>query len=281
MRLTKYFPNKSKLFFIGAGLLLVLCISVIDARIPPEISLSIFYLIPVAITTWYAGEAAGIFVSLICAIAWSIANEFYGISHPESGLIPYWNTAVRLGFFLTLTYLLSELRSALEREKKLARTDYTTGVANRRLFYELTHLEIKRACRYGHPLSVAFIDIDNFKEVNDKLGHKIGDKVLKAVARTIADNIRETDLIARMGGDEFALLLPGTGYEPSQIVFERVQKQLSEIMRSQQWPVTFSIGAITFMSSPKTVDEMIEKTDYLMYGVKNNGKNRIEHKIEF
>jgi diguanylate cyclase (GGDEF)-like protein len=281
VRLTKYFPNKSKLFFIGTGLLLLFCIAVIDALVPPKISLSIFYLIPVTLTTWYVGEAAGIFISLSCAIAWTIANELHGFSSDNSGLIPYWNTAVRLGFFLTTTYLLSELRSALEREKKLARTDSTTGVANQRLFYELTHLELKRACRYGHPLTVAFIDIDDFKKINDKLGHKVGDKVLRKVAETISANIRETDIIARIGGDEFALLLPGTGYEPSQIVLERVQRQFLENMQAKQWSVTCSMGAITFMSSPKSVDEIIEKADYLMYVVKNGGKNRIEHKIEF
>lgn len=280
MRLTKYLENKSKFFLINLGLLLVLLIGGIDYLISADVSLSIFYLIPICLTTWYAGEAAGIWISIASSLAWFIANEVLGQSpHTHPG-IPYWDAAVRFGFYLVTTYLLSELRSSRNREQKLARTDSITGIANKRLFYELTNLEIQRATRYGHPITLAFIDIDNFKNINDRLGNKIGDKLLQEVAQTIHGNIRGTDIIARLGGDEFALLLPGTGYEPSQIVIERVQKQLVETVEYHQWPVSFSIVAITFMNHPKSVDEMIEKADFLMYTVKTSGKNRIEHNIE-
>jgi diguanylate cyclase (GGDEF)-like protein len=281
VRLTKYLENQSKFVLITLGLLLLLLIAGIDALISPDVSLSIFYLIPISFTTWYLGEAAGIWISIASAIAWFIANEVIGQSTHSHPGIPYWNAAVRFGFYLVTTYLLSELRSSRDREKKLARTDSITGIANQRLFDELTNLEIQRSSRYGHPITLAFIDIDNFKGVNDKLGHKIGDKILQEVAQTIYGNIRATDIIARLGGDEFALLLPGTGYEPSQIVVERVQKQLVETVEYHQWPVSFSIVAITFMSAPKSVDEMIEKVDFLMYTLKNSGKNRIEHNVEY
>ena len=281
MRLTKYLENQSKFFLLTLGLLLVLFIGGIDYRVSADISLSIFYLIPIALTTWYVGEAPGIFISIVSAIAWFVANEFLGESiHAHPG-IGYWNAAVRFGFYLVTTYLLSELRSSREREKKLARTDSITGIANRRLFYELTQMEIQRASRYGHPITGVFIDIENFKNVTDKLGHKIGDKLLQEVAQTIHGNIRGTDIIARLGGDEFALLLPGTGYEPSQIVIERLYKQLVEAVEYHQWPVSFTVVAITFMSHPKSVDEMIEKGDFLMYTVKNSGKQGIEHHIEY
>ena len=281
MRLTKYLENQSKFFLLTLGLLLVLFIGGIDYLVTADISLSIFYLIPIALTTWYVGEAAGIFISIVSAIAWFIANEFLGESGHAHGGIPYWNAAVRFGFYLVTTYLLSELRSSREREKKLARTDSITGIANRRLFYELTEIEIQRASRYGHPITLAFIDIDNFKNVNEKLGHKIGDKLLQEVAQTIHGNIRGTDIIARLEGDEFALLLPGTGYEPSQIVIERLHKQLVEAVEYHQWHVSFSLVAITFMSHPKSVDEMIEKADFLMYKLKNSGNQGIEHSIEY
>jgi diguanylate cyclase (GGDEF)-like protein len=281
VRLTKYLENQSKFFLLTLGLLLVLLIGGIDYLVAADVSLSIFYLIPIAFTTWYAGEAAGIFISICSAIAWFIANEFMGkLVHDLAG-IPYWNAAVRFGFYLVTTYLLSELRSSLEREKNLARTDSITGIANRRLFYELTQLEIQRASRYGHPITLVFIDIDNFKDVNNKLGDKMGDKLLQEVAQTLHGNIRGTDIIARIEGDEFALLLPGTGYEPSQIVIERLQKQLVEAVEYHQWSVSFTIVAITFMCHPKSVDEMIEKADFLMYKVKNSGNQGIEHNIEY
>ena len=280
MSLTKYLENQSKFVVITLGLLLLLLIGGIDAIISADVSLSIFYLIPISFTTWYAGEAAGIWISIASSIAWFIANEVIGQSTHEHPGIPYWNAAVRFGFYLVTTYLLSELRTSREREKKLARTDSVTGIANRKLFDELSNLEIQRSFRYGHPITLVFIDIDNFKLVNNKLGKKIGDKLLQEVAQTIYGNIRSTDIIARLGGDEFALLLPGTGYEPSQIVVERVQKQLVETVEYHQWPVSFSVGVITFMTAPKSVEEMIEKADFLMYTVKTSGKNRMEHKIE-
>ncbi len=280
MRLTKYLEHQSKFVVITLGLLLLVLIAGIDAIISADVSLSIFYLIPISFTTWYAGEVAGIWISIASSIAWFIANEVIGQSTHEHPGIPYWNAAVRFGFYLVTTYLLSELRTSRDREKKLARTDSVTGIANRKLFDELSNLEIQRSFRYGHPITLVFIDIDNFKVVNNKLGNKIGDKLLQEVAQTIYGNIRSTDIIARLGGDEFALLLPGTGYEPSQIVVERVQKQLVETVEYHQWPVSFSVGVITFMTAPKSVEEMIEKADFLMYTVKTSGKNRMEHKIE-
>ena len=280
MRLSQYLENQSKFVLIIFGFLLVLLIAAIDNLVTPDISLSIFYLIPVSLTTWFAGEAAGIATSLVSAIAWLVSNELVGQTYHSHPGVPYWNAAVRFVFYLVTTYLLSELRTSLDREKKLARTDSTTGIANRRLFYELTNIEIQRSIRYGHPITVSFIEIEDFKNVNN-LGKKMGNKLLKEVAQTIYGNIRATDLTAKLSGDEFAVLLPGTGYEPSQIVIERLQKNLSETVEYHQWAVSFSIGSITFMSPPKSVDEMIEKLDFLMYTLKTSGKNKIEHKTEY
>lgn len=172
----------------------------------------------------------------------------------------------------------SELRSALERESRLSRTDPATGVANRRLFVEFAKLEIETAHKYKHPLTVVYIDIDNFKIINDTCGHHTGDRVLQTVAETIKDSLRETDVVARLGGDEFAILLPKSEYEPAQIVIRRVQKRLLESMERQKLSTTFSIGAVTFTQPPSSVDEMLKQADSLMYLVKNNGKNQIEHR---
>lgn len=277
----KFLENTPKSLVLTLGLLLVGLIAAIDYFIPPDISTSIFYIIPVCFTTWFAGERAGIFLSIISAIAWFVTNS--NVPETDSQILPaihYWNASVRLGFFLTISYLLSELKSALKREQKLIRTDGITGVANRRLFSELAIIEIKRSRRYGHPLTIAYIDIDDFKNINNYGGYKIGDLVLQTIAQTIKNAVRETDIVARMGGDEFALLLPGIGYETAQAVVARVQNQLIEIMDENKWPATFSIGAITFINPPETVEDAIEKVDYLMYCIKNDGKNKLEHILE-
>lgn len=278
-RIIKYLENQSKPVLIGLGLFLVLVIGFIDYLIPPDISTSIFYLIPVAMTTWFVGKNTGVLISIASAIAWFIGNET-SKGYQLTSIIPYWNASVRLGFFLTIAYLLSELKSSLNRERKMARTDEVTGVANKRLFLELATMEVKKSRRYGHPFTVAYIDLDNLKNINEHGGSKIGEQVLKTVAQTIKATIRETDIIARLGGDEFALLLPGLAYEPAHIVISRVQNKLALTMEQKVWPLTFTIGAITFINTPESVDEIIEKADYLMYCIKNNGKNVIQHTIE-
>jgi len=278
VNITQYLENKPKYFLIVLGLLLVLILGFIDYLIPPNISVSIFYLIPIFITTWFAGEKSGIVICIASAIAWFIANKT--LEESSLTVIHYWNASVRLGFFLTVNYLLSELKSARQREKTLARTDPTTGVANRQLFTDLATFEIKRARRYGHPFTLAYIDVDDFKNINKYGSYQIGDRLLLTLAQTIKKTIRDTDILALIGGDEFALLLPGIGYETAHTVIARVQQQLVDTMDENKWPATFSIGAITFLNPPDSVDEVVEKADYLMYCIKNEGKNRTEHIIE-
>jgi len=148
-------------------------------------------------------------ISIASAITWLIADFTSGHIYSHSA-IPYWNMSVRLGTFLIITFLLSTLKSALEHEKELARTDSLTGIANRRYFIELANMEINRACRYKHPFTIVHIDLDNLKAVNDRFGHSTGDTVLRLVVNTIQNNIRATDIVARLGGDEFVILLPET-----------------------------------------------------------------------
>jgi diguanylate cyclase (GGDEF)-like protein len=126
---------------------------------------------------------------------------------------------------------------------------------------------------------VVCIDLDNFKIVNDCFGHSTGDILLRLVAHTIQQNIRVTDTVARLGGDEFAILLPETGRNVAEAILQKVQKINLEIMRRHGWPVTLSIGVVTFTSPPSTVDETLRISDQLMYSAKNNGKNSIQYEV--
>ncbi|HYE66125.1 MAG TPA: diguanylate cyclase, partial [Pyrinomonadaceae bacterium] len=171
------------------------------------------------------------------------------------------------------------LKKALEHEKKLARTDFLTGVANERYFYELVGAEIKRAGRYKHPFTVAYLDIDNFKNVNDRFGHGEGDSLLRLVADSVKSSIRSADVVARLGGDEFAVLLPETGFEPAQIVIGKVQKSLLEAVRRKGLSVTVSIGVVTCPSSSCTIDEIMKLADAQMYSVKHSVKGMIKHVV--
>jgi diguanylate cyclase (GGDEF)-like protein len=154
--------------------------------------------------------------------------------------------------------------------------DPLTRVANPRGFHEKAQREIEIAKRYGHPFTVAYLDLDNFKVVNDSLGHSTGDDLLVRVAELIGGSIRETDVLARLGGDEFAILFSETGSEAAQKVMARIEGEISREMQVKGWPVTLSVGLVTFVAPPESVDEMLQKADGLMYEAKASGKNIVK-----
>jgi diguanylate cyclase (GGDEF)-like protein len=176
--------------------------------------------------------------------------------------------------------LLSRLRLSLYIEKKLARSDPLTGAANGRTFYESVSLAVERALRAERPITVAYLDLDNFKWLNDRLGHSAGDEALCDLVASINRDIRVTDLLARLGGDEFALLLPDCGADDAKALLERMRARFGDTMAGKKWPVTLSIGAMTFAKPPRDVDAMVRSVDELMYKAKKTGKNRIVHASE-
>ena len=130
-----------------------------------------------------------------------------------------------------------------------------------------------RARRTGHALSLSYLDLDGFKSINDERGHDEGDRVLKAVAEVLRDAVRVTDTAARLGGDEFAVLLPETGLEQARVVVRKLRERLLARMEAEGWPVTVSIGTVSYARAPASVDELVSRADELMYGVKKSGKN--------
>ena len=281
MNVNEFFQRHSRIFIVAFGGALVLLLGLIDYVTGPDFSFVVFYLLPVFLVTWFAGRRAGITISLMSGIAWFLADVLTMVegTHPS---IPYLNLASKLGFFLLVNYTVSSLRTALERERDMARTDYLTQVANSRYFSDIASQEIKRAGRYQHPFTVAYLDIDDFKRINDRWGHSTGDELLALVADTIRTNIRSTDAVARLGGDEFVLLLPETGYTAAAVVMQKVHLSLLSAMEQKAWPVTFSIGVVTFRTPPDSVDGMLKVADAFMYSVKHAGKNGIKHReIEY
>ena len=259
------------------GFIFVAAVGVVDFLTGSEIAFSVFYLIPIVLVTWFSGRNLGLATSAISTIASLVADALSGQSYSQPAIL-YWNTTVRLGFFVIVTLLLPALKT-LEREKEISRIDYLTGAANRRLFFEVAQRELDRAQRYGRPFTIAYVDLDGFKTMNDQFGHKIGDEILCAVARRAKSNLRKSDMLARLGGDEFVLLLPETDQDAAKIAVSKIQCALLDEMRRNDWPVTFSIGALTCLDANITTDELIKRADDLMYAVKDNGKNGIRYAV--
>jgi diguanylate cyclase (GGDEF)-like protein len=243
-----------------------------------DYSLIIFYLIPVSLTAWFVSQGCGVFFCLL-AVAVRIVVEESSISFNFShSTLHYWNEIIELLFLLIMSVLFSALKKNLENEKTLASHDPLTGALNRRSFFDLAEHEINRSRRYDLPLTAAYIDLDNFKEINDSLGHRTGDEVLLTVVSAIKTNIRSTDILARFGGDEFVILLPETSGEAAISFLNKIHDHLNDTVTEKNWPITFSIGAATYIETPKSIDEVVQKVDELMYSVKRSSKNRLIHR---
>jgi diguanylate cyclase (GGDEF)-like protein len=268
--------SKPSYVLVLAGFVLTGLIGVVDFLMGYEMAFSVFYVLPVALVTWLTSRRLGLMTSLAGAFVWLGADVATG--HPYSyPLIPIWNTLIRLAFFVIITLLLSALKRTTEREREFARIDNLTGAVNPRFFYDLAQMEIDRFQRYEHPFTLAYIDLDNFKTVNDQFGHPKGDQVLRIVASSARKYLRKTDVIARLGGDEFALLLPETNEESARVALSKIQDGLLEEMRLGNWPITFSIGVLTCSAAPHTTEELVRMADELMYSVKHDSKNSIKY----
>ena len=278
-----YLDRQSKTALVVFGLLLVILAGLLQ-YLTGSLAFLIYYLVPVGLVAWFVGRWPGMLTAVASAgvsgLAWLGASASGRGPVLQAGISLGTITAQFLFFLVILAYVLTTLKAALERAERLARTDYLTGVANARYFFELASAELARARRYERPLTLAYIDVDNFKGVNDRLGHSAGDAMLRVLAETIQGRIRRSDVIARLGGDEFALLLPEAGYEAAEAAMRKLRGYLSELAQERGWPVTFSMGVVTCVSPPDvTLDEMVKAADRLMYSVKRSGKNQIRHEI--
>ncbi len=155
-----------------------------------------------------------------------------------------------------------------------ARIDWLTRIPNRRAFTELLVTEIARYERTGVPFSVAYIDLDDFKAINDRFGYERGDLLLRKIVETVKRSLRQTDAVARLGGDEFAILFPASSIDAALPVMQRVRAEL-DALNQEGGSVTFSIGLGTFGRPGLSADEVTALCDSLMHRVKREGKKAL------
>lgn len=263
--------NAPKAVVVTGAVATIAVIGWIDRLTGVGLSLSLFYLVPIATVAWMFGRRTGLAMAALGTLVAAVGDLFMA---GHMGFTQYWNSGIRLGTFVMVAIVLARLRAALDNETMLARTDPLTGAANPRWFSDVAGAELFRSRRYGRPLSLAYVDLDNFKAVNDELGHSTGDQLLRLVAEIMARNVRPSDLVARLGGDEFAVLMPETDSDSASVAFHRIRDMMLEALREQGWQVTVSVG-ITEADGSQSVDDLIAAGDQLMYEAKRGGKDRI------
>ncbi len=163
------------------------------------------------------------------------------------------------------------LLAALSEVSRVARTDGLTGLANRRSFDEQLRAQLARAHRRETPVALVLIDLDHFKDVNDRYGHPVGDQLLKEFASVLTNSVRENHLVSRVGGEEFALILPGASGADAQSVADRIREQA----KAARLLTTGSAGVAVFPEDGGTVNELLRAADWALYAAKRTGRDRV------
>lgn len=247
-----------------------------DERTAPAVGMGIFYLVPVLVATWYDGVGWGIaFAALTMGLRASVevARAFEG-THP---LVPAWNSLAYVWLVGVAIFFLTRLKRTQDQLRDLATTDALTGVLNPRAFGERLAQELERNRRYGRQLAVLYLDLDDFKAVNDSHGHQTGDAVLRLVADAIRRAVRQVDIIGRLGGDEFAVAMPETDGTLAEAAAARLAGDIRTVFRGTP-SVTASIGLVACQGGgpeAAATEEVLRRADEAMYEAKRAGKDRV------
>lgn len=276
------------LILTAASVVLLGSMGWVDYLTGPDIGFSLFYILPVIAAGWYVGRRSAVVAAVTASLVWFAAD--YALRGEGWLPVSVWNGFTRLTLFLALGILVANQRrtqlalasanrsitEALLREEQLSRTDALTGLANVRAFLETVRRELERARRSRQSVCVAYLDLDNFKRVNDARGHQAGDELLQAVAVALREEVRGGDVPARLAGDEFAVLLWNASRAEVEKIGQRLVRRVAELgERYPELGLGASVGIAWFSAPPATEDEVIRAADEAMYRAKGAGKNRV------
>ncbi len=262
--------------FAGAllGLLLAAGAAAVHLLVLPFPQALALYLLPVILTGWVSGTAWGLFA----ALAGTAAFAAVGMRIGGGGLVTS-HAALDAGAALLAMGSVALLTGALRRDRdrlsRYARTDQLTGMDNMSSFMERAQNEMKRARRSRQPVSIAYIDIDNLKEINDLLGFLHGDRLLKAFAGDLHNHTRSSDVLARLGGDEFVIMFPETGVEQARGAAAKIHKSFQEVAARENCHATLTIGLLTVFNPEIELEAALKQASDLLLQAKGDGGNTV------
>jgi diguanylate cyclase (GGDEF)-like protein len=266
-------PTLRRILRLTAYVLLTLLVYWVNVATPPEARLGVLYVIPVLLVTWTEGLVWGIVfgiasITLREAVAW---NQM-PLDTPLGWRVG--NGAAYVAVVAIAMAGLQRLRKSQAQLARLVTQDVLTNVLNARAFAERLGQELERNRRYPRPLALIYMDLDNFKIINDTHGHQTGDAVLRLVADAMRTSVRTADVVGRLGGDEFAVLMPETDAQLADAAAKRLVASLRNVFKGTP-NVTASIGVVSCTATDASTDDLLRRADQAMYDAKKMGKDRV------
>jgi diguanylate cyclase (GGDEF)-like protein len=254
---------------------LVVALTAFKLTIGHSLTVIDFMFVPVVWVGWFSRARWCAYAVALTAAGLSVMVAV--VAETQASLPAAFASGIaRFALYLLVLGLLGMMRRERAGHQHAVATDQLTGAANGREFRAIALAEVERAQRHQRDLSLACVDVDDFKAINDRLGHPEGDHVLREVSHMMRSVVRASDTVARIGGDEFAILMPEISASPARAVIERVRGELSRLRTTDGEPVLCSIGLVTFDRPPKSLKELVAAGDELLYRAKDKGKDRIE-----
>lgn len=239
-----------------------------------EIHFLPLYLVPIFVGSWFVSRGAGVCLAVFGSLVWfaidAIGGRFY-----SSVWIAYWNLLMRTSVFILFAIMQAQLRAKLNELSKLASHDFLTGLPNGHAFYQLTAKEMDRA--FGlEPMTLACVDISGFKWINHRFGYPMGDQMICKIAHTIKQHVPRSELVGRMGGTSFAILLPNVASDAANLILQRLHDALNDERRKFSQPLTFFISAIACTKAPRTLAELMHEADAHMTRMKGGKRDSLQ-----
>jgi diguanylate cyclase (GGDEF)-like protein len=245
----------------------------VNAVTPPDARLGILYIIPVLLVTWTEGLLWGI----LFAVATTVLREAIAWEQLPADTPMVWRVVTALAYVAVLGVAMAGLQTLRRSQAQMARLiilDSLTNVLNARAFADRLGQELDRNRRYPRPLALMYMDLDNFKIINDTHGHQTGDAVLRLVADAMRSSVRQADVVGRLGGDEFAVLMPETDAPLADAAAKRLIAGLRNVFKGTP-NVTASIGVVSCTATDASTDDLLRRADQAMYDAKKSGKDRV------
>ncbi len=270
--LDQWLCTLSRRCILALGSLQIVLVECADVFAPQGLQLSLFHVLPIIMLTWYVSRLAGLVFGALATALLTFTDWHLGLLTNREALLLQAGAHALL--FLIVILILDVVIVKFDTVQQQADQDPLTGALNKGAFGRMLRHHLRLARRAGWPVTLAYVDLDRFKALNDTCGHSEGDRALKQVATTMRQTLRESDIVGRVGGDEFAIVLMNTRPDDVVNLMEAIRTALRDRFSSWPVPVTCSIGAVTFVDPPLDEKAALSAADNLMYQAKQSGRDQ-------